>query len=181
MEDAAGGYTYIQAMAAGRARRSGSLVRGAHPRPAAGSAPSGSRSAGYPDPGHGDPALHELAGAAAARGRDIVARRRPIEGRHHRDRKACIAAAWLRPRGPRNGRPFLSDVANLHVALSVENGRFVEAYHPVYEQGVKGVPWPSTRTAAGCCPTRPGLGVELDWDWIDDHTQEIIRSGETPS
>jgi hypothetical protein len=30
-------------------------------------------------------------------------------------------------------------------------------------------------------PDAPGLGVELDWDWIDDHTQEVIRSGETPS
>lgn len=23
-------------------------------------------------------------------------------------------------------------------------------------------------------PAGPGLGVELDWDWIDDHTVETI-------
>jgi L-alanine-DL-glutamate epimerase-like enolase superfamily enzyme len=24
-------------------------------------------------------------------------------------------------------------------------------------------------------PDRPGLGVDLDWDWIDDHTVELIE------
>jgi L-alanine-DL-glutamate epimerase-like enolase superfamily enzyme len=28
-------------------------------------------------------------------------------------------------------------------------------------------------------PDGPGLGVELDWDWIDNHTLEVIRSGST--
>jgi L-alanine-DL-glutamate epimerase-like enolase superfamily enzyme len=25
-------------------------------------------------------------------------------------------------------------------------------------------------------PTGPGLGVELDWDWIDDHTVGMVGS-----
>ena len=32
----------------------------------------------------------------------------------------------------------------------------------------------------GVLPDAPGLGVEMDWDWIDDHTLEIIRTGDTP-
>ena len=27
-------------------------------------------------------------------------------------------------------------------------------------------------------PPGPGLGVELDWDWIDDNTQKIVRTPE---
>jgi len=97
-------------------------------------------------------------------------------------RKACVAAELFGYDLEIHGLGgFLSDIANLHVALSVENCRFVEAHHPIYEQGLVGRPLAIDADGHRVLPDAPGLGVELDWDWIDDHTQEVIRSGETPS
>ncbi len=64
------------------------------------------------------------------------------------------------------------DVANLHVACSTETSQFVEVHHEVFRFGLKGKPLDIN--ANGCLevPTGPGLGIELDWDWIDNHTVE---------
>ena len=64
----------------------------------------------------------------------------------------------------------LLDIANLHVACSVRNCEFFELHHPMFRFALKGAPLDID--AGGCLqlPTGPGLGVELDWDWIDDHT-----------
>jgi L-alanine-DL-glutamate epimerase-like enolase superfamily enzyme len=95
-------------------------------------------------------------------------------------RKACAAAELFGYHLEIHGLGgVLLDVANLHVALSVENCRFVEAHHPVYEQGALGRPLAIDGDGCRVLPEGSGLGVELDWDWLDDHTVEIVRSGDT--
>jgi L-alanine-DL-glutamate epimerase-like enolase superfamily enzyme len=75
----------------------------------------------------------------------------------------------------------LLDVANLHVAASVENCQFVEAHDPLFEHGLAGRPLAIDADGCRVLPDGPGLGVELDWDWIDDHTLEVVRSPGGPS
>ena len=69
----------------------------------------------------------------------------------------------------------LLDVANLHVGCSTRLSRFLESHHPMFRFGLKGDPL--RLQADGCqhLPAGPGLGVELDWDWIENHTVEVIR------
>ena len=68
----------------------------------------------------------------------------------------------------------LLDVANLHVACSVDNCEFLESHHPIYRFGMKNAPLDIDDEGYLYLPQGPGLGVELDWDWIDDHTVETI-------
>jgi L-alanine-DL-glutamate epimerase-like enolase superfamily enzyme len=69
----------------------------------------------------------------------------------------------------------LLDLANLHVACSVGNCDFLETHAAVFRFGLKNRPLDID--ADGCLnlPPGPGLGAELDWDWIDDHTLEVVR------
>ncbi len=75
----------------------------------------------------------------------------------------------------------LLDIANLHVGMSVENCGWMEAQNPVFAAGVKGDPLAIDEDGCRVLPEGPGLGVEMDWDWIEDHTLEVIRTGETPT
>jgi L-alanine-DL-glutamate epimerase-like enolase superfamily enzyme len=75
------------------------------------------------------------------------------------------------------GQPIL-DLANLHVALAIQNCRWVENFHPLYARGVKVGSLDMDANGLRHLPPGPGLGAELDWDWIDNVTQEVIR---TPS
>ena len=68
----------------------------------------------------------------------------------------------------------LLDVANLHVSCAVQNCEFWEDIHPVYRFALKNKPLQVDETGHVNLPKGPGLGVELDWDWIDDHTVELI-------
>jgi L-alanine-DL-glutamate epimerase-like enolase superfamily enzyme len=77
--------------------------------------------------------------------------------------------------------PALLEVANLHVALSVENCEFVEAHDPLYQRGLVGNPLAIDEEGCRVLPDAPGLGVEIDWDWVDDNTVEVIRSGDVPA
>jgi L-alanine-DL-glutamate epimerase-like enolase superfamily enzyme len=70
----------------------------------------------------------------------------------------------------------LLEVANLHVALSITNGRWSETFNPVYSRGLKGSPMAIDTDGFLHMPAGPGLGVELDWDWIDDVTEKVIRT-----
>lgn len=70
----------------------------------------------------------------------------------------------------------LLDVANLHVAMSIANCRWSETFHPIYYRGLKGDPLAIDADGYKHLPTGPGLGVELDWDWIDDNTQSVVRT-----
>lgn len=78
------------------------------------------------------------------------------------------------------GAPLL-DAANLHVALSIENCEFSEGHEPLYHEGLVGTPLAIDGDGLRHLPDAPGLGVEMDWDWVDDHTIEVIRTGETPA
>jgi L-alanine-DL-glutamate epimerase-like enolase superfamily enzyme len=73
----------------------------------------------------------------------------------------------------------LMDIANLHVALSVENCRFLESHHEMFTRGVVGSPLAIDADGCRTLPEGPGLGVEMDWDWVDDHTIEVVTTGDT--
>jgi galactonate dehydratase len=78
------------------------------------------------------------------------------------------------------GAPLL-DAANLHVALSIENCEFSEGHEALYHEGLVGAPLAIDGDGLRHLPDAPGLGVEMDMDWVDDHTVEVIRTGETPA
>jgi L-alanine-DL-glutamate epimerase-like enolase superfamily enzyme len=70
----------------------------------------------------------------------------------------------------------LLEAANLHVSLAMTNGRWVETFNPIYSLGVKGDALAIDAEGYKHLPPGPGLGVELDWDWIDNVTQRVIRT-----
>jgi len=71
------------------------------------------------------------------------------------------------------GNPLL-DVANLHVAASAEHCRYVEAHHGVHRFGLKNSPLELDENHCQRVPTGPGLGVEFDWDWLENHTVGLL-------
>lgn len=73
------------------------------------------------------------------------------------------------------GAPLL-DAANLHVALSVENCEFSEGHEALYHEGLVGTPLAIDEHGLRHLPDAPGLGVEMDMDWVDDHTVEVIET-----
>ena len=64
----------------------------------------------------------------------------------------------------------LLDIANLHVACSVRNCEFFELHHPMFRFALSGAPLDIDANGCLHLPPGPGLGVKLDWDWIDDNT-----------
>ncbi len=64
----------------------------------------------------------------------------------------------------------LLDVANLHVAGAARNCRYIETHHPVFRFGLLDEPLTPDSAGMLTVPTGPGLGVQLDWDWLDAHT-----------
>ena len=69
----------------------------------------------------------------------------------------------------------LMDVANLHVACSAANTEFVENHHPVFRFGLKKHPLDVDAQGYAHLPTGPGLGVALDWDWLENRTTALRR------
>lgn len=67
------------------------------------------------------------------------------------------------------GVPLL-DVANLHLACAFGNCRFMEHHHPIFRFGLKNSPLNVDAEGYMHLPTGPGLGIDLDWDWLDNHT-----------
>lgn len=70
----------------------------------------------------------------------------------------------------------LLDVANLQVACASRNTSMVEVHHPVFRFGLKKHPFDVGADGHAHLPAGPGLGVELDWDWIDNHTTTTRQS-----
>lgn len=68
----------------------------------------------------------------------------------------------------------LLDVANLHVACASSNCEFVEHHHPVFRWGLKGDPLRIDEHGCQRVPTGPGLGVEIDWDLIENRTVAVV-------
>ena len=85
----------------------------------------------------------------------------------------------LRGATTRQSKSALLEVANLHVALSIDNCEFVETHHPLYYRGLVGDPLAIDADGCRRLPDGPGLGVALDMDWIDDHTVETITTPST--
>lgn len=73
------------------------------------------------------------------------------------------------------GSPLLN-IANLHVACAAANCEFLESHHPMYNFGLVGTPLAIDAGGYLHLPQASGLGVELDWDWIDNHTVEKIET-----
>ena len=69
----------------------------------------------------------------------------------------------------------LLDVANLHVACASQTCAWLESHQPMFRIGLKNNPMNIDSTGMLHLPDGPGLGVELDWDWIDNHTVEHIE------
>jgi L-alanine-DL-glutamate epimerase-like enolase superfamily enzyme len=69
----------------------------------------------------------------------------------------------------------LLDVANLQVGCATRLSRFLESHHPTFRFGLKGDPLRVHSDGCQHLPPGPGLGVEIDWDWMEDHTVELIR------
>jgi L-alanine-DL-glutamate epimerase-like enolase superfamily enzyme len=69
----------------------------------------------------------------------------------------------------------LLDVANLQVGCATRLSRFLESHHPMFRFALKGDPLRLQDDGCQHLPPGPGLGVELDWDWIENHTVEVIR------
>lgn len=67
------------------------------------------------------------------------------------------------------GTPLL-DIANLHVAAANKNCEFIELHHPIFRFGLTGSPLENPVNGYVEVPSGDGLGITLDWDWIDDHT-----------
>ena len=94
-------------------------------------------------------------------------------------RKACATAELFGYNLEIHGLgPVLLELANLHVALSVENSAFVEAHDPFFERGVVGNPLGIDADGCRVLPSGPGLGIEIDWNWVDDHTIDVIKTGQ---
>ena len=64
----------------------------------------------------------------------------------------------------------LLNAANLNVAQSVRNFDYYEHLMPVEQHnfGLTSYPSPEERGMMRA-PDAPGLGFELDWDWIEHH------------
>lgn len=70
----------------------------------------------------------------------------------------------------------LLDVANLHVACATSTCDKLESHHPMFRFGLDDDPLEIDDAGYLHCPSGPGLGVQLDWDWIDNHTMEVAAT-----
>jgi len=64
----------------------------------------------------------------------------------------------------------LLDVAQLHAACAHAGSRLIENHHPIFRFGIKDNPLEPDASGYVYPPRGPGLGVELDWDWIENHS-----------
>ena len=68
----------------------------------------------------------------------------------------------------------LLDIANLHVACSCANCSYVEHHHPVFRWGLKRDPLAINSSGCQRLPAGPGLGVDIDWDYIENNTVDRV-------
>ena len=69
------------------------------------------------------------------------------------------------------------DELGYHVACAARNTTMIEVHHPVFRFGLKRHPLDVGPDGHAILPTSPGLGVELDWNWLEAHTDGIRVSG----
>ena len=83
--------------------------------------------------------------------------------RHRRRASTCHAV-------PHTFSDALTIVANLHVVAAATNAPIMEydrTYNPLQEELVTNPP--AVHDSVIELPTGPGLGVEIDWDFVADH------------
>ena len=68
------------------------------------------------------------------------------------------------------------ELVNLHCAAAINNTRYLELLTPLnlFDFGLKS-PLP-IHNGIATLPSKPGLGIELDWDFIDNSTLSVHRS-----
>lgn len=66
------------------------------------------------------------------------------------------------------------DIANLHVACSIRNCEYVESHNPMFRFGLKNAPLDIDAQGYQNLPVGPGLGIDLDWDWVENHTVTVL-------
>ena len=87
---------------------------------------------------------------------------------------AHLAEAFNMPLEVHHAASPIMNFANLHLCCAIKNCVYFEILVPEerYDFGLKSYP---TIDADGLvhAPTGPGLGVEVDWDWIRAHRVEL--------
>jgi L-alanine-DL-glutamate epimerase-like enolase superfamily enzyme len=68
------------------------------------------------------------------------------------------------------------DLANFHVACSVGETTFIENHHPIFRFALENNPMDIDSEGWIHIPDKPGLGIELDHDWIKAHTTDVMTS-----
>lgn len=68
------------------------------------------------------------------------------------------------------------DVANFHVACSIPKTTFIENHHPIFRFALTNNPMEPDSSGWVHIPKTPGLGIELDMDWIQSHTVGVLRA-----
>jgi L-alanine-DL-glutamate epimerase-like enolase superfamily enzyme len=59
------------------------------------------------------------------------------------------------------------------VGCASANTELIETDHPIFRWGLKDNPMEPDARGYVHVPTAPGLGVELDCDWLDAHTGAV--------
>lgn len=68
------------------------------------------------------------------------------------------------------------DIANLHVSCAIHNCEFFELHMPETEfQFPMKQPYPIDSNGMIHVPQGPGLGVEIDWDVVENETHEVLK------
>ena len=62
------------------------------------------------------------------------------------------------------------------MALGMTNCGWAEGHNPIFSRGVLGDPLAIVAEGYRHLAPGPGLGVEIDWDFIDNVTESIIRT-----
>ena len=70
----------------------------------------------------------------------------------------------------------LLDLANLHVAMATNSCPWVECHQDMFRFGLKQPLLDVGLDGRIHLNDSPGLGADLDWDWIENHTVEFVES-----
>lgn len=71
----------------------------------------------------------------------------------------------------------LMDLANLHVACAAKNSEYFELFAPHEEwQFPLRSPLPLTQDGYVCPPEQLGLGIDIDWDAVDDASRYVVTT-----
>ena len=70
----------------------------------------------------------------------------------------------------------LLDIAHLHVAGALREETWIENHHPIFRFGIMDNPLEPDGEGRVRVPGGPGLGVTLDLDWIEAHTESVITT-----